>query len=395
MSGGFFSVAQQMRKTESRIPHCGSCGLSKTCNSPKMEPTGDGKKRVLIVAESPGKEEDRLGVHLVGESGQLLRKTLATFGVDLDRDCVKTNAILCHLPKGVKLKDRHTQACLPNLKKTIAEVDPFAIIPLGGTATKAVLDQEQKDTGSISKWAGFRIPSQKPNAWICPTYHPAFVLRMDSQVLERLWRKHLLRAFARTKKRPWEQLPEYEKKVDSIFNLQDAADAIRRMAKRIVLTAFDYETNMLKPDPDEAKIYSCSIAQDNYTIAFPWDGPVIPAMKELLRNESPKVASNLKFEERWTRKEFGLGVRNWHWDTMLAAHVADNRPGITSIKFLSHALLGADVYSTHIEPYFKSDETGLNQIHKIPIKELLLYNGLDSLFELLVAKKQMRKMGVV
>uniref|UniRef100_A0A6M3K385 Putative uracil DNA glycosylase superfamily protein n=1 Tax=viral metagenome TaxID=1070528 RepID=A0A6M3K385_9ZZZZ len=354
-----------------------------------MPPTGDGAKRVLIVAEAPGRKEDEEGMQLIGEAGQVLRDTLDSFGVDLDRDCVKTNAIICRPPGNKTPTDKQIQACLPNLRKTIQGVDPVVIIPLGGVATKAVLDSAQTDTGKISTWAGFRIPNQNPNAWICPTYHPSFLLRTKSPVLDKLFRDHLKRAFSKCKKKPWKELPQYEKRVRIILNLQEATEAIREMADRDVLTAFDYETNMLKPDAKEARIFSCSIAQENQAIAFPWDGPIIDAMKELLRNNAPKVASNMKFEERWTFKEFGFGVWNWKWDTMLAAHVADNRRGITSIKFLSYVFLGADVYNEKVEAFLKGDAGKPNRIQDIPIRDLLLYNGMDSLYELMIAEKQM------
>ena len=39
-----------------------------------MSPTGKGRKKILIVAEAPGKQEDRDNIQLVGKVGKYLRK---------------------------------------------------------------------------------------------------------------------------------------------------------------------------------------------------------------------------------------------------------------------------------------------------------------------------------
>ena len=66
---------------------CGvHCKLHTQCMSPRMEYTGDGRLRILVVAEAPGEEEDRRGIQLVGKSGKLLRTTLELMGLDLDKD---------------------------------------------------------------------------------------------------------------------------------------------------------------------------------------------------------------------------------------------------------------------------------------------------------------------
>ena len=76
---------------------------------------------------------------------------------------------------------------------------------------------------------------------------------------------------------------------------------------------------------------------------------------------------------------------------MLAAHVLDNRGGISSIKFQAFVLLGQPDYDSSIKEYLKSRDPGgygLNRVKQAPVKPLLLYCGLDSLLEYLVAKKQ-------
>jgi len=187
--------------------------------------------------------------------------------------------------------------------------------------------------------------------------------------------------------------------VRQVLDPAKAAKWLRQAATRTTgAVAWDYETNMLKPDGPDARIVSCAIAwgrtEPERCIAYPWHGEAIQATGELIRSPIPKIASNLKFEDRWTRKEFGHHVRGWAWDTMLAAHVLHNRPAITSVKFQAFVRLGMPVWNDKTERFLKSKgDAGVNQIlREIEIGDLLLYNGLDALIEFRVAIDQMREL---
>ena len=90
MNKGFFSISKlQNKQPESHITKCGLCGLYKNCISPKMPPTGKGRKKILIVAEAPGEEEDKRNTQLIGRAGKYTRRVLKTLNIDLDIDCRK------------------------------------------------------------------------------------------------------------------------------------------------------------------------------------------------------------------------------------------------------------------------------------------------------------------
>ena len=84
--------------SKSQDSKCLECGLFKTCKSPKMPVTGEGRKKCLIIAEAPGEEEDFQNTQLVGRAGSLLRGRLEERGLDLDLDFWKTNALACRPP---------------------------------------------------------------------------------------------------------------------------------------------------------------------------------------------------------------------------------------------------------------------------------------------------------
>jgi len=400
MKSGFFADLALVpdRKTRSKNSKCGVCGLYKTCHSPKMKPTGQGGRSILVVAEAPGATEDETGVQLVGDAGRLLRDVLGALHVDLDDDCWKTNVIICRPPGNATPTTLQIDSCLPNLIRTIKELQPSTIISLGTTALRAILmDHEITSPVNMTTWVGWQIPSLKYNAWICPNWHPSYLLRENNSVLD-LWFKRYLRKAVSIQGEPWEDgIPDYHKMVRVELDIDKAVEHIKTVYQSGKPFAFDYETDRLKPDAAGSRIVCCSICNSSkLSVSFPWHGKAIKAMRKLLLSDVGKIAANLKMEDRWTRKEFGEGVRNWVWDTMQAAHVLDNRRGITGLKFQSFIRFGVADYSSHLDRYLKTSSNGNtpNQITQIPLTDLLLYNGLDSLFTYKLAKIQRDEINV-
>ena len=358
-----------------------------------MEPTGKGLKKILIVGEAPGEQEDSNNTQLIGRAGKLLRRKLKKLDIDLDRDCWKTNAVICRREKDKTPEDYMIKACYPNLRKTIQKYNPNVILLLGAPACKSLLwETWGDDIGRVGRWGGFVIPCRNPNAWIVPTYHPSHILKKDDKILELMFERHLELGISKRKNKPWIEIPNYKKQVEIITKPSQAVSFIRDIQDGII--AFDYETNCLKPEGEGTEIISCSICYNGKrTISYPWQGEAIEATSELLKSPIPKIAANLKFENKWTKVKLGHWVKNWYWDTVVAAHVLNNAPGITSVKFQSFVLLGQEKYNEHIEPFLKeAGKNKFNRIKQIDINDLLLYGGLDSLLEYKIAMKQIRLM---
>ncbi len=389
---GFFTPDQL--STTLVIPRCPSCGLRYKCNSPKMPYTGEGKRRVLIVAEAPGRDEDQEGTQLVGKAGKKLRGILKRIGVDLDRDCWKTNALTCWPGEGnPKPTDKQISYCRANLLRTIQELEPVTIILLGGTAVKSLIGYVWKEAvGKIGRWVGWQIPDRRFNAWICPTWHPSYLLRQDDKVLELWFRRHLKAAFEKEEK-PWEEIPDYRNRVEVRMDMPEGFEDNPKCP-----IAFDYETTCLKPEGDWAEIVCCSVAWEAAdglrAAAFPWTKRNREVMRGVLKSKVPKIAWNIKFEDRLTRKEFGYPVRNWLWCGMQSSHILDNRRGITSLKFQSFVQLGQESYDDDIKPYLNGKPGQANRIREIDTDKLLRYCGMDSLLAYEIAQLQMERMGM-
>lgn len=401
---GFFhaSTLTAPKPSASLIPQCAACGLYKGCRTPKMVPYGQGRRKILVVGEAPGENEDLQGRPFVGKAGGTLRSALRKLDVDLDRDCWTTNALICR-PPGNEIKDpRAIEYCRPNLLRTIKELQPEVIVLLGLRPVQSLLGHLWKeDIGPMGRWVGWPIPSQELNAWVCPTWHPSYIMRLEnareSGVAYLLWQQHLEAAF-RLQGRPWKQVPDYRSQIDIVLDPSQAAKGLRALASLGEMVALDYETTCLKPDGKDADIWCCSVSNGRQTFAYPWYGEAIQATGELLQSGVPLVASNMKFECRWSLKHFGFMGKGWAkgWDTMLAAHVLDNRPGVTSIKFQSFVLLGQPSYDGPIKPYLQSKKPGCNEpnrIKEVDLNQTLRYCGLDSLLEYKVARIQMKRMG--
>jgi len=396
MTKGFFTSSRiQSKQKIGQIAHCGLCGLYKHCKSPKMPPTGEGQMKILMVAEAPGKWEDKKNTQLIGRIGQDFRKKhLKPLGIDLDLDCIKTNAIICRPLNNKKPDDNMIEACRPNLMKTIKECDPNVIVLLGEVACKSLLPiLWKKDIGAISRWAGFCIPCTNPNAWIIPTFHPSYISRRGKdKILDRIYKKHLKLAIRKSKNKPWTEIPDYKKQIEIITRPSQAAKIIREFTKKGGAIAVDFECNCLKPEGEGTEIVSCALCwRGKRTISYPWEGSAIEATDELLKSPMPKIASNLNMENRWSQAKLGHRIRNWLLDTMLAAHFLDNRPGITGIKFQSFVNLGMPCYNEHIEPFLKSTKKNrFNRIQDLDLESLLEYGGFDSYSEYWVGMKQMK-----
>jgi uracil-DNA glycosylase len=382
------------------LADCHACGTHKRCRSPKMLPVGKGNRKILILSDRPGREEDRQGKPYVGSTGRYLAEVIRKVGYDLREDCVASNAIICYSDSDNI--DKEVMHCQPNVVDLVQRLKPEIIIPAGQQAVKSLLGWVwRENVGEISRWVGFQIPSQKLNAWICPTWNPAYLLRSQSKnggkldpILERLFEQHVASAFA-LEGRPWKTIPDYNKGIELLYSPAEAASAIRSFMEAGKPVAFDYETTMLKPDSQDARIFCCSISDGKRTIAYPWLGEAVQATSELLRSDVPKWGWSCKFEERWTRRILGHGVCNWKWDGMVNAHLIDNRGGVTSLKFQAFVEFGIDAYDAEVKPYLEGKGSNVpNRVFQAPLAAVLRYCAIDSLMEFKCCRKQMRDLGM-
>lgn len=397
---GFFNIASAPAKVSGgkreKIVSC-PCSLATTCHSPKMEVTGHGKRGIFVLAEAPGKEEDERGVQLIGKAGQKLRQALRDLGIDLDRDCWKMNAVNCRPPDNRTPTPHEVNCCRARVFKAIQERQPKVIIPLGNVALQCLYDGRTNFDLGVALWRGWTILDRLFEAWVCPTFHPSYILRMARDYddpLPTVWGLDLAQAIEKAKW-PLPLLTNEEEKVEILD--EPTASGFLREFRPGNPVAVDYETTGLKPHAPGHAIVSASLcASPDVAFSFLVTEGLKPLLREFLRSDVKKIAANFKFEELWSRVILGTPVRNWIFDTMLAAHVLDNRRGVTSVKWQALVHFGVLDYDSKVKPFMQAERANdLNRMQELAEtdpKTLLIYGGLDALFEYRLACLQRKKL---
>jgi DNA polymerase len=369
-----------------------------------MPPKGRGEVKILHVAQAPGKVEDLKNEQLIGPAGTLYKRCLKKAGMELDAG-LKTNSCICYPPGDKRPTSTQLKACYPNLRKTIEEFKPHVIIALGDCAMETLINHKfSSSPGKITTFRGHIIPDREYNAWICPTYHPSFVMRDTTPVVaEHIFIEDLRHAV----KMLDVPLPYYTKQneTDKIEILKHPKQATKWLnsllthARSTFMTAFDYETASLKPQREDTYIRTCAISKSaDHAVAFQMfdDNDFLNAFKKYLMSKSiKKIAANMKFEQNWSNVKLKTNVNGWLYDTMIGAHYLDNRKGITSLEFQNYVNFGIEPYDYYVKKFIKKHGSRGNEINDIDLcdlHDLLIYNGMDAMTEFRLALVQMHRL---
>jgi uracil-DNA glycosylase family 4 len=381
--------------TKSGVLSCQSCGLYAGCKTPQMPPHGEGRLRIAVIAEAPGSQEDLQGIQLIGDAGQVLRTELSQFGIDLDRDCIKSNSVSCRPPSNRKPTNLEIECCRRNIWQPIKEFQPRAIWLMGGSSIKSFFFDFESGEPSINKWRGWCIPNYEFNAFVFPMYHPSYILRNPKdQGLKFVFHQDIENAI-KNLKRP---LPKFVKPiVHKLTNRLDIETVLRQANEDNRIFTFDYETTGLKPYREGHKIVYSAFSRDGKeAFAFPFPGNE-KLWKTILRNQDiPKSAHNMKFEELWSREILDTEVQNWVHCSMLCAHVLDDRSDITSLKFQITCRYGEMKFKDDSDPYLKAPHgNDFNNILKAPLDLMLQRVGDDAGWEARLYYDQVKELKAV
>ena len=400
MQKGFFNLESIPNvKFTGAKNSCSHCGLHKAVLNPKIEPYGNFKKKIMCIGEAPGEVEDKRGKPWQGKVGTLLKNTLARFDIDLYEDCLSFNAVNCRPPANRKPKDKELKICKTiYIDKVFQEYQPKLILLFGNAPLQSIIGTRyKKNMPGITSWIGNVIPDRDYEAWIAPLYHPSYVSRSVDYV-HRLWMKDIAHALSYLEV----PFPDFHDDYKDVIMISDLS-ILDRIDTDLI--AFDYETTGLKPYVKGHRIVCASVAVSEnkvYSFVIPQERKKLAPFLRLLKNSKiKKMAHNIKFEDTWTKVYFGVNVRGWFWDSMLAAHVIDNRPLVTGLKFQTYINFGVVDYSSSIQKYLESvDSKNGNSKNKVEdlltkdkVDKLLYYCGLDSLYQFRLAKVQRRILG--
>jgi len=139
---------------------------------------GPASARLMLIGETPGDQEDKIGRPFVGPAGKLLDRCLEDVGIARDEAYV-TNAVK-HFkwePRGKRRLHKKPNAleiaaCRPWLEAEIALVKPKVLVLLGATAAQTLLGRDFR----VSRERGRLIRSSLA-PYVVATVHPSALLR--------------------------------------------------------------------------------------------------------------------------------------------------------------------------------------------------------------------------
>jgi len=154
------------------------CALKHTASN-MIFADGNPAARLMVIGEVPGRDEDRIGLPLVGGAGQLFDRMLASIGLSR-ADAYATTLIPWRPPGNRTPTDEEMDILMPWLCRHIQLADPDRILLLGGAPAKALLGQ----AGGILKLRG-RWHDLDAGGGVArramATLHPAYLLRSPAQ----------------------------------------------------------------------------------------------------------------------------------------------------------------------------------------------------------------------
>ncbi len=168
----------------SAAAHCTACPLYARATQTVFGEGPEGAA-LMLVGETPGDQEDRVGRPFVGPAGQLLDRCLGKVGID--RSAAYVTNVVKHFkwtPRGKrrihsKPNALEIRACKPWLEAEIAAIKPKVLVCLGATAAQALLGPAFR----VTRGRGQFVPS--PLApYVLATVHPSALLRAEDEERE-------------------------------------------------------------------------------------------------------------------------------------------------------------------------------------------------------------------
>ena len=169
--------SRSLSALESAAHDCRGCELWQPATQVVFS-AGSRSARLVLVGEQPGDQEDRQGEPFVGPAGRVLDEALEAAGID--REAVYLTNAVKHFRFELRGKRRihakpdlrHVTACRPWLDAELEAVSPRAVVAMGATAARAVLDRPVK----IGETRGRLL--EEPDRPVLVTTHPSAVVRL-------------------------------------------------------------------------------------------------------------------------------------------------------------------------------------------------------------------------
>lgn len=368
--------------------YCKDCSLY---SSTIVPPTYVTNSKVLLVAQSPGKEEIKYGRVLVGPSGILMNKVLEEVGIDRNSISL-TNSILCFESKHLTdmQKEQARVHCSKALGHTIRKIAPKFIISCGNYALKSILGKEK-----ISEKRGKVFISKEYNLPVLVTLHPAAIVRECSKdypnkpyanmtMRERDFLNDLRQAQEFIRRELWEEANGFWDTNSTKERITDGKKLVRDLdlsgyhlgtdkdIEKIRASKFmsvDIELDKGLEHDSELLSVSISIEPGSSAVWMYKDG-IPKEIIEELASPKPKIVASRPFDENRLEK-YGIKLGGVKHDVLTLSHIIDENYHRYDLETV--AAMYADMHN------IKSVADGKREcLGEAETETLVNYNGVDS-----------------
>ncbi|WP_458721143.1 uracil-DNA glycosylase [Candidatus Nitrosocosmicus sp. R] len=156
---------ESLESIKKEVIQCVLCGLSITRKN-AVPGSGGINRKIILIGEAPGKNEDETGSPFVGSAGKILDQALIDARIER-KEIYITNVVKCRPPDNRVPTDEEIRICTSEyLKKEIDIISPKIICILGATALKSLVGLKY-----MTPYRG-QIVNRPPLKYFI-TYHPA------------------------------------------------------------------------------------------------------------------------------------------------------------------------------------------------------------------------------
>jgi DNA polymerase len=156
------------------------CALKKTATKTVFadgNSDAQNEPQIMIIGEAPDANEDVRGLPFCGANGELLDKMLAAIGFSRKENVYLSNPVFWRPAGNRQPSPEEIAICLPFVEKHIALVAPKLLILSGGTATRALLGNDQAIARLRGKWYEYKNQYLVAPIKTALLYHPSYLLK--------------------------------------------------------------------------------------------------------------------------------------------------------------------------------------------------------------------------
>lgn len=369
---------------------CSVCPRDKdeTLKSPKLKPSGCKSPLIYLLGGSPSEREDADDLHWTDKAGEAI---YSKFGREVMDTMVRSNFITqCRGDQTVV----EIECCRNRIVADIEASKPLVVVGIGDAPLAWATGVT---TGALThRGSYFAVKIGTHVCWFYSILYPNYVNKKSYKKSEyELALEHdvrnLLDNLDTLEPPVVYEGPALRAGVEVITgnepgDMQRLEQTLKELANE-VRSGVDIETSGLRPYMlKDAKLLTAAVGTFNRVVAFPVDHPegwgtdarrkrVRALLIDYLMESGRKAAHNLAMELEWFAFIFGDKVlRRTEWDdTMAMCHTLDERGGTKSLDHQCrlHFGFGLKVLS-------KIDVRRQNWWLEYPLKDILMYNGLDT-----------------